>query len=118
MAQPIISIETRAGPLTISLTINKAGRAERKYYRWGGVFSGPIIKDKTFFLFALERQNDNVAQPTTFFVPTAKQRIGDFSEIPGTIIYNPSARLQAVLARPETFAGLHLREISSRLRVG
>jgi len=70
---------------------NKQGLAapERKYYRWGGVVSGPIFKDKTFFLFGLERQNDNVAQPTTFFVPTAKQRIGDFSEIPGTIIYNP-----------------------------
>jgi hypothetical protein len=64
-------------------------RPDRKYYRLGGVVSGPIIPDQTFFLGAFERQNDNVAQTTTFFVPTEKQRIGDFSEIPGTVIYNP-----------------------------
>ena len=70
---------------------NREGRAapERKYYRLGGSVNGPIFKDKTFFLFAMERQNDNVAQPTTFFVPTALQRQGNFSEIPGTLIYNP-----------------------------
>ncbi len=70
---------------------NRAGRdaPERKYYRVGGSVNGPIFKDKTFFLGAVEFQNDNVAQPTTFFVPTALQRVGDFSEIPTTIIYNP-----------------------------
>lgn len=63
---------------------------DRKYYRWGAVVNGPIFKDKTFFLFAHERQNDNVAQPTTLFVPTALQRNGDFSEILSTTtIYNP-----------------------------
>lgn len=77
---------------------NRQGRPrpERKYFRLGGSLNGPVKipylydgADKTFFLFAMERQNDNVAQPTTFFVPTAKQRLGDFSEIPGTVIYNP-----------------------------
>ena len=70
---------------------NRNGLAapERKYYRVGGSVNGPIFKDKTFFLAAIEFQNDNVAQPTTFFVPTALQRIGNFSEIPGTSIYNP-----------------------------
>lgn len=67
-------------------------RPDRKYYRAGGTVNGPIWKDHTFFLFSYERQNDNVAQPTTFFVPTAKQRIGDFSEIlPSTPIYNPAS---------------------------
>lgn len=72
-------------------------RPERKYFRLGGTANGPVIipkiydgRDRTFFLFAYEKQNDNVAQPTDFFVPTAKQRIGDFSEIlPSTPIYNP-----------------------------
>lgn len=79
---------------------NRQGRdrPERKYYRWGFVANGPVElpgiyngKNKTFFLFSMERQNDNVAQPTTFFVPTALQRKGDFSELisAGTIIYNP-----------------------------
>jgi hypothetical protein len=64
-------------------------RPERKYYRLGGMVNGPIFRDRTFFLGSFERQNDNVAQSTTFFVPTEKQRNGDFSEIPGTVIYNP-----------------------------
>ncbi len=80
---------------------NKLGteRPERKYYRVGGSVNGPIFKDKTFFLGAIEFQEDNVAQQTTFFVPTALQRIGDFSELivdrtniaatANTIIYNP-----------------------------
>ncbi len=73
---------------------NKLGvaRPDRKYYRAGATINGPIFKDKTFFLFSWENQNDNVAQPTTFFVPTAKQRVGDFSEILATTpIYNPYA---------------------------
>lgn len=71
-------------------------RPERKYYRFNGTINGPVFipkiydgKDKTFFLFAFERQNDNVAEPTTFFVPTALQRAGNFSEILSTTpIYN------------------------------
>lgn len=74
---------------------NKLGteRPERKYYRAGGVVNGPIFKDQTFFLFGMERQEDNVAQQTIFFVPTALQRIGNFSELltisTPTLIYNP-----------------------------
>jgi hypothetical protein len=72
-------------------------RPERKYYRVGGSVNGPIFKDKTFFLGAIEFQNDNVAQESTMFVPTALQRIGDFSELLGgsspTIIYNPYDRV-------------------------
>lgn len=73
---------------------NRSGlaRPDRKYYRGGAMVNGPIFRDHTFFLFAMERQNDNVAQPTTFFVPTALQRIGNFSEILGsTPIYDPGS---------------------------
>lgn len=80
---------------------NRLGRErpERQYNRYGGVISGPVFKDKTFFLFSYERQKDNVAQPTTYSVPTAKMRAGDFTELivnpaniadaANTIIYNP-----------------------------
>lgn len=64
---------------------NRAGldRPERKYNRYGAMISGPIFKDKTFFLFSYERQKDNVAQTTTYSVPTAQMRQGNFSELLG-----------------------------------
>jgi hypothetical protein len=80
---------------------NRLGRArpDRKYARYGGVVSGPILKGRTFFLFSYERQKDNVAQPTTYSVPTLKMRTGDFTELivnpaniadaANTVIYNP-----------------------------
>ena len=87
---------------------NRLGRERpgRKYARYGAVISGPVYipkiingKDKTFFLFSFERQKDNVAQPTTYSVPTMKMRNGDFTELivdptnianaNNTIIYNP-----------------------------
>ena len=70
---------------------NRAGleRPERKYNRYGGTIGGPIIKDKTFFLFSYERQKDNVAQTTTYTVPTLLMRQGNFSELPYAI-YDPA----------------------------
>lgn len=78
---------------------NRLGREQpdRKYYRYNGTISGPVFipklfdgRDQTFFLFGFERQKDNVAEPTTFFVPTQLQRTGNFSEIlSSTPIYNP-----------------------------
>lgn len=69
---------------------NRAGleRPERKYNRYGATVSGPIFKEKTFFLFSYERQKDNVAQTTTYSVPTMLMRQGNFSEL-GYPIFNP-----------------------------
>jgi hypothetical protein len=86
---------------------NRAGRErpDRQYNRYGFVLSGPVVfpmlysgKDRTFFLFSFERQKDNVAQPTTYSVPTMLMRNGDFSELivdrnniasaSNTVIYN------------------------------
>lgn len=72
---------------------NRAGleKADRKYYRYGGTVNGPIFKNKTFFLFSYEKQKDNISEPTTFRVPTALQRTGNFSEILATTaIYDPA----------------------------
>lgn len=87
---------------------NRSGRErpDRKYNRYGFTLNGPVKfpflydgRDKTFFLFSFERQKDNVAQPTTYSVPTTAMRNGDFSELIvdrtnianplNTIIYNP-----------------------------
>ena len=70
---------------------NRAGleRPERKYNRYGGTVGGPIIKDRTFFLFSYERQKDNVAQTTTYTVPTMLMRQGNFSEL-AYPIYDPA----------------------------
>lgn len=78
---------------------NRAGldRPARKYNRYGFTISGPLPflhfgeggplfdsgKDKTFFLFSYERQKDNVAQTTTYSVPTMLMRQGNFSELLG-----------------------------------
>ncbi|MEP6703174.1 MAG: carboxypeptidase-like regulatory domain-containing protein [Acidobacteriota bacterium] len=75
---------------------NRAGlhRPERKYNRYGAVISGPIFKDRTFFLFSYERQKDNVAQTTTYSVPTALMRQGNFSEVLGagrTVVLAPTS---------------------------
>ena len=87
---------------------NRVGRErpDRQYNRYGTVLGGPVRlpfiyvgRDRTFFLFSYERQKDNVAQPTTYSVPTLAMRSGDFSELivdrtninaaANTIIYNP-----------------------------
>jgi hypothetical protein len=52
------------------------------------IFDG---RDQTFFLFSYERQHDNVAQPTTYSVPTMLMREGNFSEILATTpIFDPT----------------------------
>ena len=74
------------------------GRAFREYTRYGGVINGPVFlpkiydgRNRTFFLFTMERQKDNTPEPTTFRVPTARQRDGDFSEILATTpIFDPA----------------------------
>ena len=75
---------------------NRAGldRPERKYNRYGVTVGGPIVKDRTFFLFSYERQKDNVAQTTTYTVPTALMRQGNFSELPYAI-YDPATAFRA-----------------------
>lgn len=86
---------------------NRAGRPrpDRKYDRYGFTANGPVIKDRTFFLFAFERQYDNVAQPVVLSVPTMLMRQGNFSELivnknnigdaANTVIYNPFSGTQS-----------------------
>ena len=69
---------------------NRAGRAKPDFsqHQYGGTYSGPIIKDKTFVFF--DYQGYHVNQGNTYLstVPSLKMRGGDFSEI-RRVIYNP-----------------------------
>ncbi|BDC52248.1 hypothetical protein F183_A45630 [Bryobacterales bacterium F-183] len=54
--------------------------ASFKRNQFGGQFSGPIFRNKTFFLVSYEGLRERSFAETTRTVPTALQRTGDFSE--------------------------------------
>lgn len=56
--------------------------------QFGGELSGPILKDRTFFMVAAELLRSNQSTEITNTVPTDAERQGDFSQS-GEIIYNP-----------------------------
>ena len=53
----------------------------RTYDRAGAMLSGPVFKDKTFFMVAYEYLKDVQTEPANYTVPTDKERNGDFSEL-------------------------------------
>lgn len=61
---------------------NTRGRplASFKRSQFGGVFNGPIVRDRTFFLVSYEGLRERSASNTVFSVPTALERNGDFSQ--------------------------------------
>ncbi len=61
---------------------NRLGRKLASFRRsqFGGTLTGPIRRDKTFFLFAFEGLRDRGFANRTFTVPTALERQGDFSQ--------------------------------------
>ena len=74
---------------------NAKGQSLTSFRRnqFGGVLNGPIRKDKTFFLLSYEGLRQGSFSDVTASVPTALQRVGDFSKtLSGTkliTIYNP-----------------------------
>ena len=60
----------------------------RTYNRFTGMLSGPIFKDRTFFMIGGEHLRDVQPEPSTYTVPTVKMRAGDFSEF-GVQIFDP-----------------------------
>ena len=65
--------------------------------QFGAVASGPVIKDKTFWLVSWESRREERGTPSATSVPTLAMRAGDFSELlqPGNRWYprdpNPAA---------------------------
>ncbi len=60
---------------------NRRGQPLLSYKRsqFGGVFNGPIIKNKTFFMVSFEALRERRADSTFASVPTSLKRGGDFS---------------------------------------
>src|SRR5512136_2798669 len=53
----------------------------RSYDRYSAMVSGPIFRDKTFFMVSAEHLKDVQTEPAYYTVPTDKMRTGDFSEL-------------------------------------
>jgi hypothetical protein len=58
------------------------------YYNWAGSLGGPIVKDKTFFWFSTDDYKQRSTRNNVLTLPTAAERLGDFSGQP-QIIYDP-----------------------------
>ena len=61
---------------------NRDGEPKGAYAhdQYGGSIGGPIRKQKTFFFGDFERMRNNTPYTQTTTVPTAAQRVGDFSQ--------------------------------------
>ncbi|MEX2260716.1 MAG: TonB-dependent receptor [Bryobacteraceae bacterium] len=70
--------------------------------QYGTVISGPLVKDKTFWLFDWEARRERRANPSRAAVPTLAMRGGDFSEIlqPGNRWYPRDASPSVRAIRP------------------
>jgi hypothetical protein len=61
-----------------------------KLNQFGGTVGGPIKKNKTFFFFAAQdAERRSAPSPISITTPTALERAGNFSALPGTIV-NPA----------------------------
>jgi hypothetical protein len=67
-----------------------AEKPTREYDRYTGTLSGPVIRDRTFFMFSFERLKDIQPEAATYTVPTMRMRQGDLSEWSGVTIYDPA----------------------------
>jgi hypothetical protein len=77
---------------------NRAGRAIPAFHRdqYGGVFGGPVIKNKTFFFGGYEYTKQESPTSQNISVPTTLQRNGDFSQTFNAggqlmVVHNPFA---------------------------
>ncbi|HET8547963.1 MAG TPA: TonB-dependent receptor, partial [Bryobacteraceae bacterium] len=54
--------------------------ASFKRSQFGGVFDGPVVRNRTFFMVSYEGLRERSAANTVFSVPTELERRGDFSQ--------------------------------------
>ena len=72
------------------LLTERAGGSKptREYNRYTGTVSGPIVRNKTFFMASFEHLRDVQPEPASYTVPTERMRAGDFGEF-GNQIFDP-----------------------------
>lgn len=66
-----------------------------RYNLFGASFGGPLIKDRTHFFFTYEGRRSTQSSTVTVNVPTAAERLGDFSAF-STPVLNPYTGKQAI----------------------
>ncbi len=71
--------EAQLGPKKDPVTGQPLGKPDEYWHNGGGGFGGPIVKNKTFFWFAIEGYRDGLAQNGNLRFPTLAERNGDFS---------------------------------------
>ena len=84
------------------------GKQPRNYNRGSATLTGPIFKNRTFFMFSYERLQDDAVEAVTHSVPTSAMRNGDFSELlrVGVQIFDPlTARLVNGVVTRDPFPG-------------
>jgi hypothetical protein len=84
------------------------GKQPRNYNRGSATVTGPIFKNRTFFMFSYERLQDDAVEAVTHSVPTAAMRNGDFSQLlgVGVQIFDPlTARLVNGVVTRDPFPG-------------
>ena len=72
------------------LLTERAGgdKPTREYNRYTGTLSGPIVRNKTFFMASFEHLRDVQPEPASYTVPTERMRAGDFGEF-ATQVFDP-----------------------------
>jgi hypothetical protein len=72
--------------------LNSGGQPKNalRYNNYGGNFSGPVIKDRIFFFYSEEWRKERRGTPLTGRVPTAAEKIGDFTgTLTGPVPHDP-----------------------------
>jgi outer membrane receptor protein involved in Fe transport len=87
-----ISYFNRSDSRSATPLLTKRAGAEkptREYDRYTGLLSGPVLRDRTFFMISFERLRDVQPEPSTYTVPTLRMRQGDLSEWTNVQVFDP-----------------------------